>query len=141
MGYSDPPSLFARGGSLLPSIYADALYIDAVVVCLFVSQDREGGVAPRLHHLDTVHDMASVLPVGFEGGGSRHVRLKVSTRYALHCQRLSQPSRKENGKNVVCGVLSRAQQHNKPTHTSKFFERRLYNTQHNARNVPMVYLG
>ena len=27
-----PPSVFPRGGSLLPSIYADARYIDAVIV-------------------------------------------------------------------------------------------------------------
>ena len=39
MGYSDPPpkgrstpSLFSRGGTLLPSIYADARYVDAVIV-------------------------------------------------------------------------------------------------------------
>ena len=34
MGYSDPPppSLFSWGGSLLPSLYADARYIDAVIV-------------------------------------------------------------------------------------------------------------
>ena len=36
MGYPEgvrsTPSLFSRGGTLLPSIYADARYIDAVVV-------------------------------------------------------------------------------------------------------------
>ena len=36
MGYSPapptPPPLFSRGGSLLPSIYADARYIDAAIV-------------------------------------------------------------------------------------------------------------
>ena len=32
MGCSDPPSVFSRGGSLLPSSYADARYIDAVIV-------------------------------------------------------------------------------------------------------------
>ena len=36
---SPPPSLFSRGGSLLPSIYADARYIDAVDVSKAVSVD------------------------------------------------------------------------------------------------------
>lgn len=31
MGYSDPPSVFSRDGSLLPSIYADVRYIDDVI--------------------------------------------------------------------------------------------------------------
>ena len=31
-GVIRPPSVFSRGGSLLPSLYADARYIDAVVV-------------------------------------------------------------------------------------------------------------
>ena len=31
MGYSDPPSVFSRDGTLLPSSYADVRYIDDAI--------------------------------------------------------------------------------------------------------------
>ena len=72
MGYSDPPSVFSRGGSLIPSITADARCIDDVIVSKAMinhaCNPNCSKFAPRKQAKAgaVVHDSGS----GSSGGGS-----------------------------------------------------------------------
>ena len=67
MGYADPPpSVFSRGGSLLPSIYADARYIAIDVVIVSQAGDR-----CELLQLDQIHLLNAKPYVWGRGGVGR----------------------------------------------------------------------
>ena len=70
-GVRSTPSVFSRGGSLLPSSFADARVVDAVIVSqaqLWIKPLADGSVAAAFVNLDKTKTLTMEAPLSSVGG-------------------------------------------------------------------------